>query len=1290
MKKATNSSDADFSENFPSTSFLVAIGASAGGLQALEAFFSSLRADPSAAFVIVQHLSPDFRSLMVELLQRRTTLPVYLIENKMAIVLNSIYVSPPGFIVSLQGQQLCLEERQGKQIDYPIDYFFLSLAKERGDRCMGILLSGTGHDGTEGLKAISREGGIALVQSQETSQFGAMPSSPLSSGLVDEILSPEELAQAVFDIIRYSETQASMAENSTTLLPPEQLTQILDILHKQENIDFSLYKPGTLNRRIFHRLMLCQLNTVSDYITYLNQSVEEVKNLRQDLLIGATRFFRDPQMWSLLQTEVLPSLLETLPPGNPLRLWVTGCSTGEEAYSLVIAVDEVMQQMEEKHSVKLFATDIDQEALAIASQGIYSDNIVEDIGEERLKSYFVAEGATYRIKKSIRSQVVFASHDLTKNPGFSQMHLVSCRNLLIYMQSSLQEQVLMLLHFSLAKNGVLILGPSENLGSIPNAFDSINPQWKLFRKRQDVQLPISRIIKSPSIESLIMYQPVKAAQPVYDKLLKSVFDLRLGESVTCVVVNQSYQIIHILTNTANLLELPLGEINTNILDIVPPSLKVPLSTALHRLKRDHKSVFYSDIHVSQLESQQRINLWVGKVDDAKINSEIQVIVLLEIVRATQSTTPSKDLEFDPNSVLSLQIRELEFELQQTRENLQTTIEELETANEEQQATNEELVASNEELQSTNEELQSVNEELYTVNTENQERIEELTELTADIDNLLQSTDIGVVFLDDNCNIRKYTPAAAKVFNFRIGDIGRPLNELVNYLDTKNLIYLVQQVAETHNTQELEATNLNTQDHLLLRILPYFREDSTSSGVVLTLVIINDLKNMQKDLQRQAFFDPLTQLPNRAFFLENLKLQTGRVSRDTSCQFAILYLDIDGFKEINDTLGHAAGDLLLIESAKRLDHTIRPGDIVARLGGDEFAILLENTAHVELAIEIASRIQAAISAPVTITGSQLSISTSIGIAVYDPNNRWDSETAILENADIAMYKAKRKGPGNTEIFRAFMRDERLDQVELKTGLGQAFEEDEFVLYYQPLINFASKSLIGFEALVRWQHPQRGLLSPLEFLPIVQTSHLMPALESWIVKQACYQLHQWHQQFALSKEFHLNINISPEFIQHSSFINNLHLILSESEVNPEQICFELTEKSFIGKSSSVDSILLTIKKLKIDIALDDFGTGYSSLSYLHRLPIDVIKIDQSFIQSLDKESSIMSITKGIVSLARQLGLGVTAEGIETLEQLRQVETLCCDDAQGYFFSHPLPVEEAGKLIDNPELLERKFID
>ncbi|VEP13039.1 putative Protein-glutamate O-methyltransferase [Hyella patelloides LEGE 07179] len=1801
--------------------FVVAIGASAGGLQALEAFFSSLPQEPGASFVVVQHLSPDFPSLMVELLQRRTKLSVCLIENEMTLALNTVYVIPPGYMVSLQGQQLLLEERHAGTIDYQIDFFFLSLVREWGERTIGILLSGTGRDGTEGLKAISRAGGIALVQSQETAQFGAMPNSPVSSGLVDEILSPEELARSVYDIIRYSITQASLSSEEKSLLPTEQLDKILNLLQQQENIDFSQYKLGTLHRRIVHRLLLSKAKTVEQYIKHLSNTPDEVKHLCQDLLIGATRFFRDPDMWSLLQTNVLPPLIEALKPGQPLRIWSAACSTGEEAYSLVIAADEVMRQMGKKHIIKLFATDVDQEALLIASGGLYPEAIACDVGSERLARYFNEEPTGYRIKKIIRSKVVFASQDLTKNPGFSQIHLVSCRNLLIYMKTNLQEQVLKLLHFSLTAKGVLILGPSEHLGTLSHAFECIDSQWNLYHKRQDVKLSVSRVIKKPFLQLPRLAKSVKPPVSSYEHLLTNLLALRFGERpTTCVLVDENYQILHLFMNTAQLLEFPLGVISTYILDIVPRELRLPLSTALHRTNREQKNVLYSDIQISDLEKNQRINLWVGRTKYDSKHIDGIFIVILELVDLLESETSLPNFEYDPDSDLSREFRELEFDLQQTRENLQSSIEELEMANEEQQATNEELLTSNEELQSTNEELQSVNEELYTVNAENQQRIEQLIELGTDIDNLLQSTDIGVVFLDRELNIRKFTPAAAQVFNFRFGDAGRPLDELVNHLDIDKLIPMIQQVAQTQTPQETEAKNLKTGDQLLLRILPYSLEDESTDGIVLTLIVINDLKQvqaqllqsnqlleeiystspvglcvldqdlrfvrvnqvladidhrsieehlnqplseilpeisdiisthcqqvmntgqtvtnieinrqvsylpsgeiswifnffpvkldskqvgvgiivtditeqqlvrselqeskaflqqiadtspatltifdlstssivytnlgvecligytpeeiyemghnvleclihpddlesfqdhlnqvaenqngeiltarfqmlqkdgtarcvyqqtrlftnngeeipsqclgvitditelveaqkvlqhnnnllrntlnstsivlfnqdldlrytwvhnpipgfsiddmlghrdrdllplekaehpialkrevldtgetihheitldiddtvqhfdmtyaprynsnqeivgltgvgidithikqskeklqnttkrleyaqqiahigdweydpeidrvmwsvetfritgfdptrgepslreifsiiheddrlkvtdllsqlsliqnrgesmdslesissgnqsieqtsfnmdiriyprgedtlrhihiiacfsnqeygrrvplfgtimditeqkqLQEDLQRQVFFDPLTELTNRAFFLEHLKMAVGRASRDPSRKFAVLYLDVDDFKDINDTLGHATGDELLTIVAERLEDSTRPGDIVSRLGGDEFAILLERSDNSEIAMDVAFRIQSIISKPISLSSTQLSVTISIGIAFHPPEIPYKSATSVLENADIAMYQAKRRGPGNIELFRNEMRSERFNQLDLKGAIQQAIEQEQFVLHYQPLVDLSSRSLMGFEVLVRWQHPQRGLLAPLDFLPIAQASHLMPKLENFIIKQACQQLSYWQQEFDLSPSFRLHVNISPDFLKHSSFINNLRVILSESAIQTQYLCLELTENSFIGYSSLVDSLMVELKKLGVSISLDDFGTGYSSLSYLHRLPIDLIKIDQSFIQSLDTDSSLMSITKGISDLARQIGIEVIAEGIETVEQLKCLQNFDCPYGQGYWFSHPVPPEAAEQILENSQFLDNKF--
>jgi|GEM_PF-538417 len=1808
--------------NILDRNFIVAIGASAGGLQALEAFFSSLPENPGAAFVVVQHLSPDFPSLMVELLQRKTKLGVCLIENEMTLASNKVYVIPPGYMVSLEGQKLLLEDRQVGAIDYQIDFFFLSLVRERGERTIGILLSGTGRDGTEGLKAISRAGGIALVQSQATAQFGAMPNSPVSSGLVDEILSPEELAQSVCDIIRYSITQTSLVSSRESLLSTEQLNKILNLLQQQENIDFTEYKLGTLHRRIVHRLLLSKTKTVEQYIKHLSNTPDEVKHLCQDLLIGTTRFFRDPDMWSLLQTKVLPDLIEALKPGQSLRLWSAACSTGEEAYSLVMAVDEVMRQMGQEHGIKLFATDIDQEALLIASGGLYPESIACDVGAERLARYFSEEPTGYRIKKTIRSKVVFASQDLTRNPGFSQIHLVSCRNLLIYMKINLQEQVLKLLHFSLAAKGVLVLGPSEHLGKLSHAFEGIDSQWNLYHKRQDVKLSVSSVIRKPSLQLPLSVKSAKPSLADYEHLLPNLFALRFGERpTTCVLVDRNYQILHLFINTAQLLEFSLGVVSTSILDVVPKELKLPLSTALHRTNREQKNVLYNDIQISELEENQRLNLYVGNAKSDSNSIDAMFIVILELVDLPELSAGLPNVGYDPDSDLSREFQELEFELQQTRENLQTSIEEQKAASEEQQATNEELLASNEELQSTNEELQSVNEELFTVNTENQQRIDQLIELSTDIDNLLTSTNIGVVFLDRELNIRKFTPAAAQVFNFRLGDIGRPLDELVNHLDIDTLLPMIRQVTKTQTAQETEAQNLKTGDYLLLRILPYRQEDESTAGIVLTLITVNDLKQaqaqviqsnqlleeiyrtspvglcvldrdlrfirvnqvladidhrsieehlnqplseilpeisdiigthcqqvmhtgqavtnieitqpvcslpsgeiscvlnffpvklnskqmgvgiivtditeqqvvrselqeskaflqqiadtspatltifdlstrsvayinsgvesligytpeeiykmgsnfleclihpddlelyrdhlnqvvenqnsetltvkfqilqkngavrsvyqktqlfsnsndkeipaqclgaivditelvkaqevlqhndnllrttldstsiflsnqdldlrytwvhnpipgfslddmlgngdrdfltleeakylsdlkrkvldtgetihheimldiddfvqhfdmtfapryspnheivgltgvgidithikqskeklqnttkrleyaqqiahigdweydpeiermmwsaetfriagfdptrgepslrevlsiiheddklkvtnllsqlsliqdrgepingleslssdhqsleqnsfnidirihprgentlrhvhiiacfspqangrsvplfgtvmdvteskqLQENLQRQVFFDPLTQLSNRAFFLEHLNMAVGRATRDPSRKFTVLYLDVDDFKDINDTLGHATGDELLTIIGQRLEDSTRPGDIVSRLGGDEFAILLERCDNSEMALEVAFRIQSILSKPMSLSSSQLSVTASIGIAFYPPETPYKSETSVLENADIAMYQAKRRGPGNIELFRTEMRSERFNQFDLKGAIQEGIDLEQFVLHYQPLVDLSLRSLMGFEVLVRWRHPQRGLLSPLDFLPIAQASHLMPKLEKYIIKQACQQLSYWQQEFNLSPSFRLHVNVSPDFLKHPSFINNLRVILSESDIQTQYLCLELTENSFIGFSSLVDSLMVELKELGVSISLDDFGTGYSSLSYLHRLPIDLIKIDQSFIQSLGTDSSLMSITKGISDLARQIGIQVIAEGIETVEQLKCLQNFECPYGQGYWFSHPVPPEAAEKILENSQFLVNKF--
>jgi two-component system, chemotaxis family, CheB/CheR fusion protein len=826
--------------------WIVGIGASAGGLSAISTFFASLPRQVNAAFVVVQHLSPDFRSVMPDLVRQQTQLSVCEISDGMVVSANTVYVLPPAHVLTLEGDRLRLEPQTDPIRSYPIDHFFHSLAAVAKDRAIGILLSGTGHDGTDGLQAISRAGGIALVQSSETAQFTSMVTSALPSGLVDEILSPQELADAVCGLIQFAADYTVPVAEDQSAIDPDQLQQILAILLEHEQIDFSHYKAGTLSRRILHRVTLTRCASLAEYTHLLEGSNEEQGALRQDLLIGATRFFRDPAAWDIIATEVLPQLIERLQPQQPLRIWIPACATGEEAYTMAILADEAIALSGRAIPVKIFATDLDTHALRAASKGVYPETMTHHISPERLERYFHRQGEQFQVKRSLREMLIFAPHDLARNAGFSGMHLVSCRNVLIYMQPELQLQVLRLLHFALVPQGILFLGSSETLGDMASEFLALEQHWKIYRKRRDVVLLSNALTREPFTPIFPQTNPLKVGQRQLDRWVNGAFQFCFANRrMTCLLVNRDNQLLHIFYNAADLLTFPVGEARLEVTEVVLPALRLPLSTGLHRAKREQQTVLYTGIKLERDDLQETATLQVGFGSPPPNDADF-LIVQIEIEAAPPSTTESQAFELDTATVQ--QISELEYELQQTRENLQVTIEELETNNEEQQATNEELLAANEELQSTNEELQSVNEELYTVNSEYQTKIHDLTQLTNDIDNLLRSTEIGVVFLDAQLTIRKFTPAATQAINLRPSDEGRPLGHFTHNLDCPDFIDLLQQTISGQQVLQREVTVVATGDYLLMRMHPYLREDGTQDGGVLTFVNINELKQAQAELR----------------------------------------------------------------------------------------------------------------------------------------------------------------------------------------------------------------------------------------------------------------------------------------------------------------------------------------------------------------------------------------------------------------------------------------------------------
>ena len=822
--------------------FIIGIGTSAGGVQALEEFFSNISDHPNAAFVVIQHLSPDFRSMMSEILQRKTAMQVHQVTEGMPVRAGTAYVMPPGKNVLLQDRRFVLVDRV-PHLNYPIDLFFESMAQDFAERAIGVVLTGGGSDGTEGLQRISRAGGVVLAQTPESAQFSSMPVSAIASGVVDKILSPQELAHAVYDIVRFTYDQNLSETESESFINPEALQEIISILADQSDVDFSEYKTNTLRRRTHHRCALNHCANIADYIEVLSTSEEERKLLRQSLLIGATRFFRDATPWVQLEEQVLPALIEKLEDGEQLRIWVSACSTGEEPYSMAMTVMDAVKTAGKALKVKIFATDIDPKALSFAAKGVYPRSIANEVSADRLERYFDEVDGKYRVKRFLREMLIIAPHDLTKNAGFSKMHLVSCRNVLIYMKPALQQQVLRLLHFTLAPRGVLLLGSSETLGEYAEDFEPIYADSRLYQKKNGRKLLPSMNVQ-PTMTTFRPQKQIKERRLRDEKIVADAFKYAFGDrKVTCLLVNYENQIVRIFHNSAQLLALSVGEVKMDVVTMVPKALRLPLETALHRARREKASVLYTGIQVPKDDTVHNVDLKVGF--EPEHSSDELLVVVLEMTDVSLSVGSTS---FEISADAAEQINSLEYELRQTKENLQVTIEELETINEEQQATNEELLASNEELQSTNEEMQSMNEELYTVNTEYQRKIDQLVQLNEDIDNLLRTTNIGVVFLDRDLNIRKFTPAAADVVHLRAGDVDRPISDFTSRLGDTDLGALSKKVLADQSLIEREVVNADTQESLLLRAYPYIKAGGELDGVVLTFLEVTELKRMQSELE----------------------------------------------------------------------------------------------------------------------------------------------------------------------------------------------------------------------------------------------------------------------------------------------------------------------------------------------------------------------------------------------------------------------------------------------------------
>lgn len=833
----------------PYDQIVVAIGASAGGLESLNSFFSNIADECPFTFIVIQHLSPDHKSLMDELLAKNTNIPIKEIENEMLVETNRIYLIPPkSNLIIDEGKFRLLDKPEGHGLNLPIDMLFESAASFYKNRFVSVVLSGTGSDGSKGIGYVKKYGGLVIAQQTSQAKFDGMPQSAINTGFVDFILPTEEMSQ---EIDQYFQTTDCDDSDIFNTISSNVLSEITGMLKKSTDLDFELYKKPTLVRRINKRLSLLQFKNIESYYEYLLDNPKELSILYEEILIGVTKFFRDEEAWLILEKEVVPNIVAGKKNGEVIKIWDVGCSTGEETYSLAMLFYEEIERQHKSLELKIFATDISGNHIDIASKGEYGAEIITDITAERLEKFFHKSKRGYRIIEMIRGKVIFSRHNIIKDPPFKNIDFAVCRNLLIYLQNMVQQRVLHVLHYSLKERGVLFLGSSENIGSLNKNFEDINRKWKIFKNIKVSRRLNSEILKSTSDRHMVYHEPLKQNNPVTIKKVDShkftdvISDAVLEQfGAASVHINSDYTIIDAQGELKKYVTLPERGFTTNLLKMLPEELKIPVSTSVNKSRRTNEKYSYQRILYSIHDTSLLVSLFIKPIptdDDYEyiitfVDTEPSESTITEIASVSESA--------------SKRIKDLEEELEDTKQRLKKSIEETETSNEELQAANEELLASNEELQSTNEELQSVNEELHTVNSENLQKMEDLAMLNADINNLLNSTNIGTLFLDKELNIRKFTPAIKEHFNLLPQDIGRHIsNFIINFNNEQD--FIVKNAEKVLQTGKVFERNIISRAglHYIKRITPFISPKNTAEGVIVSFIDVEKMYQSQLKLRR---------------------------------------------------------------------------------------------------------------------------------------------------------------------------------------------------------------------------------------------------------------------------------------------------------------------------------------------------------------------------------------------------------------------------------------------------------
>lgn len=833
---------------------IVALGASAGGLEALQSFFAALPADTGIPYVVIQHLSPDYKSMLSEILSKSTDMLVTQVDNGMELHPNKVYVVAPGQTMTLtEDRRIRLTPQDRTKLNLPIDAFFRSLAEESSGGAIAVVLSGTGSDGSSGIKDIKERGGVIFVQEPDCCKFDSMPRNALHTGLVDAALSPESIASEIVEITTLLKGKLKPIEHEA-LTDSTALNTIYSTLKETRNINFRQYRQETMLRRIERRMMLIHKATLAEYADFLVTSLEECNALTSDMLIGVTRFFRDPECFEALRKDAISNILQEQD-DEEIRIWVAGCSTGEEAYSIAILIKEEMERLKIKREVKIFATDLDADAITFAANGVYGENILSSVSTTRLGRFFIRRDKEYQIAREIRQMVVFSPHNVFADAPFGRLDLVSCRNMLIYFQPSLQNDLFAVFHMAIKDKGYLFLGKSENIGNYSKAFLTVDNDAKLYIHNSDVRIPGQKnfpFLQGTGRSAKASKESKQLSESLSSETTDSRDDDYLARNTAlfeefmpaCVIVNENNDVIHFLGEYDNYFRRIHGMVTTNLFSLLTDGLKATISTLLKEARDNKRKVQYKDIRFHGEQTDETITATAAPMNKALSDTESLYAIIF--AANSQRGEIQDAVSFDIDQISAKRISELEQENKTIRVQLMQSIVEKESSNEELQAANEEMLTSNEELQSSNEELQSVNQELYTVNAEYQLKLAEVSRLNDDITNFLSSTMVGIMFIDHEQRISRFTKYITEEFSVLEQDEGRPISCMAYNFVSEDIAAACTEVLHTFIPIERELQT-NKDKTFFTRIAPYRSTENKVMGCVLTFVDITTLKAGQRDL-----------------------------------------------------------------------------------------------------------------------------------------------------------------------------------------------------------------------------------------------------------------------------------------------------------------------------------------------------------------------------------------------------------------------------------------------------------